>query len=610
MPDADEGSAAAVVLEELSVPTSDPLWRYFKDVPDFYRCQVRASLVNDGYCVLPSVLTKDECEEAVDGIWEFLHDTSFGRVRRDNPATWYGDDTVFHPSEDSSMVQSNGAGWLLSSVREALADRIFENLFGTRELYSSKEGFTLGPPALLPLYPGDDSSTIGEDAGHGQNVNWHFMRDSTSNPVIRSMVALEDHYGEGCFVCYPRTFRESSRSDPTKLSGSREPTLAAVADMDLRQWAEECGVTAKHVCLLKGDVLIWRSDMVYSTAPAVCRPSDARNCATNAYCSMLPSRFCPTLLRPAKMVAYKARRTGDYRVDVETTRVYQTSSKLPTRPFFRTSPPLLTYRQAELYGLVPYDEGNEKEKVQRALIRGVRFKPESIHTRPVMIHPCSHDAHLIHLTVEDSSSMNGPDKYLGGMASPCGKYVFGVPGGAKRVLRIRIADSHMDFIGPNYEGKFKWLRGVEVPASVMNDPRYQNGCCVALPCNSPSILKVNPATDHVYTFGEAVLQNCGSDRWLYHGGNLASNGWLYAIPANAERVLKVHPVTDEAMFIGPSYPGGQKWFGGIMGSDGCIYGIPHNQRGTTVARADKSTGLAHALTRFRFLFFRLRSAED
>jgi len=175
--------------------------------------------------------------------------------------------------------------------------------------------------------------------------------------------------------------------------------------------------------------------------------------------------------------------------------------------------------------------------------------------------------------------MMGQDKYLGGMSSPCGKYVYGVPGGAKRVLRIRVDDGRLDWIGPSYDGKFKWLRGVEVPAESLNDARYPKGCCLALPCNSASILKVNPATDEVYAFGEEALKHCGSARWHYHGGNLASNGWIYAIPANAERVLKFHPVTDEVIFIGPSFLGGQKWFGGITGSDGCIYGIPHNQRG-------------------------------
>jgi hypothetical protein len=150
--------------------------------------------------------------------------------------------------------------------------------------------------------------------------------------------------------------------------------------------------------------------------------------------------------------------------------------------------------------------------------------------------------------------MEGTDKWLGGMASPCGRYVYGVPGHAPQVLRITVSTKDnddnggatttgdddnssnggtmMDCIGPNYVGKFKWLRGVEVPSTSRYEDLYPNGCCLALPCNHASILKINPATSHVSTFGEEVLQQCGDAKtWLYHGGNLASNGFVYAIPA-------------------------------------------------------------------------------
>jgi hypothetical protein len=109
---------------------------------------------------------------------------------------------------------------------------------------------------------------------------------------------------------------------------------------------------------------------------------------------------------------------------------------------------------------------------------------------------------------------------------------------------------------------------------------YPSGCCVALPCNHPSILKINPATDQVSTFGTDVISNCAASGWFYHGGVLAPNGHVYAIPANANRVLKFHPATESVCFIGPTFESGYcKWFGGIMGSDGCIYGIPHNETG-------------------------------
>lgn len=40
--------------------------------------------------------------------------------------------------------------------------------------------------------------------------------------------------------------------------------------------------------------------------------------------------------------------------------------------------------------------------------------------------------------------------------------------------------------------------------------------------------------------------------------------------------MKIDPTNETIECIGPKFEGLQKWFGGIMGSDGCIYGIPQN----------------------------------
>jgi len=49
--------------------------------------------------------------------------------------------------------------------------------------------------------------------------------------------------------------------------------------------------------------------------------------------------------------------------------------------------------------------------------------------------------------------------------------------------------------------------------------------------------------------------------------------------ANATRVLKIDPREDKIEYIGPSFEGKQKWYGGIVGCDGCLYGIPQNYHG-------------------------------
>jgi len=100
----------------------------------------------------------------------------------------------------------------------------------------------------------------------------------------------------------------------------------------------------------------------------------------------------------------------------------------------------------------------------------------------------------------------GQDKWLGGAASFCGKYVYGVPGKAKRVLRITCATGEVEQVGPSFKGEFKWLRGAESPV---------DECMYCMPSNADSVLCINPKTGDIDTFGGPFKGD-----WLWHGGNI------------------------------------------------------------------------------------------
>merc|ERR1719478_667366 len=46
-----------------------------------------------------------------------------------------------------------------------------------------------------------------------------------------------------------------------------------------------------------------------------------------------------------------------------------------------------------------------------------------------------------------SKALLGQDKWLGGVSSFCGKYIYGVPGKSQRVLRIALESGVVDEIG-------------------------------------------------------------------------------------------------------------------------------------------------------------------
>ena len=663
-------------------------------------------------------ISHQDCDRAVQDIWNFCEDTSYARVDRSNPSSWYGsesernninddvnddgkdpwpcDDTTTHSTNSTGNLESfqaRGAGWLLGDLREKVAQKIVEPLFGKPHA-CSREGFSFHRPPVLQkqttnktssddiyykrsmsvsefneisaTYGGNKEDLENKEPSNNSNTFQSaetpvpVLTDSTAPVVIRSLVAMEQQIeGEdGCFVYYPGSHKYGDiataataehipgvggKTRKKKKSGAATKTQTRVCEQsisleDIQTLQEEISTTKTsmnenhckptRVYLNKGEVLLWHPCLIYREEPpprTTTTTVSSRFYATAYSTFQIPQGLAP--FRPNQPThAYKLRHTGDFRTwnfpdpaalamlskenKQSSQRSYVRRIDDRVRPYYRTSPPLVTTRLAQLYGLLPYgnskngmENGNRQtdnveDEIKRAIIRGVRFVNRADYDShqskdiPSLPRPCTtEEGGCQHPRIECIMAPNNPDitigqdKYLGGMSSPCGKYVYGVPGTAKRVLRIRVEDGTMDTFGPSFEGKFKWLRGVEIPAEYMekNDEssnEYPHGCCVALPCNHASILKINPFNDLVTTFGMDVIQDCGTDRWLYHGGVLASNGYVYAIPANATKVLKFHPLTEEVCFIGPEFDSGYcKWFGGLYASDGCIYGIPHNERG-------------------------------
>ena len=79
------------------------------------------------------------------------------------------------------------------------------------------------------------------------------------------------------------------------------------------------------------------------------------------------------------------------------------------------------------------------------------------------------------------------------------------------------------------------------------------------------------------TFGNLA----GTTKWA--GGVLASNGMIYGIPCSSTSILKIDPTNDTASTFG-SLAGATKWYGGILAPNGMIYGIPYDS--TSILKID------------------------
>jgi hypothetical protein len=176
-------------------------------------------------------------------------------------------------------------------------------------------------------------------------------------------------------------------------------------------------------------------------------------------------------------------------------------------------------------------------------------------------------AHLI-----EAEPLMGQDKWLGGVLGSDG-CVYGVPGHSTTVLRIDPTDDAVSVLprgdGQPLLGKYKWLRG----------NLHQDGSIYCIPCHASTVLKIDCTTN------PPVISEMGGPHpgdWKWHGAVLSPyDQCIYGIPQFAETVLKIDPYNQTTSEIGGPFPGASptgkhKWYGGLLGGDGCIYGCVLN----------------------------------
>jgi hypothetical protein len=156
-------------------------------------------------------------------------------------------------------------------------------------------------------------------------------------------------------------------------------------------------------------------------------------------------------------------------------------------------------------------------------------------------------------------------KWHGGVVAKDG-CIYGIPANAETVIKIDCRAGKVTTFGGPLPGKNKWYGGL----------LGEDGCIYGIPQCANTVLKINPVTQEV-----TLLGNLDSGGWKWHGGVVGSDGNIYGIPSNADSVLKIVPSTGEVSTIGdvrgvtPHREDGKyKWLGGVLGSDGAIYGMP------------------------------------
>jgi len=131
------------------------------------------------------------------------------------------------------------------------------------------------------------------------------------------------------------------------------------------------------------------------------------------------------------------------------------------------------------------------------------------------------------------------------------------------------------------DGQWKWHGGLRAGDKIFGFPNNADNVLV-IDCSIPN-------APRVYCVGDESILTSGrhrtDQRYKYLGGALTLDGhYAFLFPCDAERVLRIDCRTDELALVGPLLLDGQNKFqnGFVSQRDGCLYGIP--QRATGVLR--------------------------
>lgn len=194
------------------------------------------------------------------------------------------------------------------------------------------------------------------------------------------------------------------------------------------------------------------------------------------------------------------------------------------------------------------------------LLYGVPY--DSTCRRVISLNPSN-----LSVTELGDSDITGNRKYKRGALAP-NAAIYCPPAARPQVLKIDTTNNSVSMIGPSFgTSNNKWTDAIVAP---------NNGCVYGIPDTRTDILKIDPATDTVTTFGDLSTVTARASSAV-----LGIDGLIYGIPTSFldTTMLRVNPFNDtidEVPFSAPNrqFANGTSWQGAATGIDGAMYAAP------------------------------------
>jgi hypothetical protein len=150
------------------------------------------TLKKHGVAILPAVLSRQECQELRQGLWETMEFVTKGRLHRSEPKHWKKELQNSILPNHGMLVQFHGIGhsqavWDVRTNAKVQAS--YKKLFGTEELTVSFDGISFGLPPELTGIGWHHKNWLHLDQGWGQLPK---RRASGRRRAVQSWVTAND----------------------------------------------------------------------------------------------------------------------------------------------------------------------------------------------------------------------------------------------------------------------------------------------------------------------------------------------------------------------------------------------------------------------------------
>jgi len=188
----------------------------------------------NGFIVLKNAITKEDCENTRNAIWEFLHKSI------NDEHSWY----IQHPRQSGMMVQFSDHPTLNANRNSPRIRKAFEQLYQSLDLYKTIDKVSFNPP-ITKNY-----------SFMGSALHWDVSLKLPIPFKLQGLIYLSDcDENDGCFQCVPG-FHNQIDAWLNQLPSADNPREIALKIL------KPISIIGKA-----GDVVIWNQALPHCASP-------------------------------------------------------------------------------------------------------------------------------------------------------------------------------------------------------------------------------------------------------------------------------------------------------------------------------------------------------